>query len=182
MPHRKGLSLRGRALMWLSQREHSRKELGAKLRRWAATAQAAAADAKPQERAAGASGADIEALLDALQEAGHLSDVRFTESRVHVRASRFGNRRIEGELRQHGVQLDEQASRQLRESESRRAAELRTSRYGALPADAKERARQARFLAGRGFSPEAIRSAISPRRNDDCEPRMADGSAASDLG
>ena len=123
-----------------------------------------------------ANGEGAEVILTLLRQPD-MSDERFAESRAHVRAARFGNWRIEAELRQHGLNLDEEASRQLRASESQRAAELRAARYGGLPADAKERARQARFLAGRGFSADAIRAAISPSRRGDFESTVEeDGS------
>ncbi|HEY2977388.1 MAG TPA: recombination regulator RecX, partial [Burkholderiaceae bacterium] len=63
-----GLSLKARALRWLSQREHSRQELRAKLLRLAAD--------EPL---------DVEDLLDQLAAQGHLSDARFVEARVHAR-------------------------------------------------------------------------------------------------
>lgn len=83
---------------------------------------------------------------------------------MHCRARRFGNRRIESELRQHGIALDAGTASALRESELARAREVRSKRFGELPADAAERAKQMRFLAGRGFSGEAIRRAL---RDDD---------------
>ncbi|HET7524681.1 MAG TPA: hypothetical protein VFK10_01950, partial [Burkholderiaceae bacterium] len=73
-------SLKARALQWLSQREHSRQELRAKLLR----AGGEEADA-----------ATVDALLGELSAQGHLSDARFIESRVHARHARFGNHRIE---------------------------------------------------------------------------------------
>lgn len=94
----------------------------------------------------------VESLLDWLEAHGYLSDSRFIESRVHVRAGRFGNLRIRQELEQHGVELDEQTLKQLRDSELERAREVWTRKFGAPPVDAAARARQLRFLAQRGFS------------------------------
>lgn len=149
-------SLRGRALMWLSQREHSRQELRLKLQRWAAGLPEAAPGLED----------DIEPLLDALQAAGHLCDARFVESRIHARVARFGNRRIEQELRHHGAPAGAEALRELRASEAGRARHVRAARFGPPPADAAERARQMRFLAARGFSSEAVRQSFQP---DDAE-------------
>lgn len=161
-PVRRAPSLQARALQWLAQREHSRQELRTKLLRAAAPAADVAAaedcDDGARERAA----AEVDALLDRLAAQGHLSDQRFVESRVHVRAARFGNRRIEHELRQHGVPLDDATQRQLRDSELARAQAVRRKKFGTQPAaDAAGRARQARFLAARGFSADVIRRAIA---------------------
>lgn len=152
-------SLRGRALMWLSQREHSRAELRAKLRRWAADP-----EGPPDDRRPSASDAEIDRLLDELVAARHLSDSRFVDSRIHARQARFGNRRIQQELRQHGVTLDESASAQLAESELRRAVDVHARKFGAMPSTAAERGRQTRFLAARGFTAETIRRVL---RGDD---------------
>jgi len=140
------LSLKARALRWLSQREHSRLELRAKLLR------------------SGGDGpivADVEALLDELVEQGHLSDARFVESRVHVRYARFGNRRIELELRQHGLVPDPELREQLRASELARAQEVWRKKFGHSATNAAGRARHARFLAARGFSAEVVHKIVA---------------------
>ena len=144
-PAAAGPSLRAKALAWLALREHSTHELRAKLERWA---QAHGRDAEAE---------GLEALLTALQAAGHLSDSRFVESRVHARAARLGNLRIEQELRRSGVQPDQAVREALRASELERARAVWARRFGQPGADLAERARQARFLAGRGFSADSIR-------------------------
>jgi regulatory protein len=149
--NRPALTLQGRAVQWLAQRDHSRHELRGKLLRWA-QAQGAAED----DPAAG-----IDAVLDALERRGLLSDARFVESRVRTRAARFGNRRIEAELRQRGVPPDAATQAALRASELERARTVWQARFGGPPADPRERARQQRFLAGRGFSAEVIRKVIA---------------------
>lgn len=138
-------SLRAKALAWLALREHSTLELRTKLERWA----------QAHGRDAAAEG--LEAVLAALQSAGHLSDSRFLESRVHARAARLGNLRIEHELRRSGTPLDHSTREALRASELARAQAVWAKRFGSPAADRAERARQARFLAGRGFSAETIR-------------------------
>ncbi|HTP74253.1 MAG TPA: recombination regulator RecX [Burkholderiaceae bacterium] len=148
-----GPSLRARALRWLSQREHSRHELRDKLLR------------------AGGEEADasvVEALLDQLAAQGHLSDDRFVESRVHARRARFGNRRIELELRRHGVTPSADLQAQLRASELTRAREVWRKKFGSRAAtNVAERARQARFLIGRGFSTDVVRKVVADSPEDD---------------
>ena len=81
-PH---VSLKARALRYLSMREHSRQELARKLARYA------------QEDD------DVNALLDALEAARFLSEERFSESLIRRRAARFGNSRILSELKSLGI-------------------------------------------------------------------------------
>jgi len=133
---RPGRSLKGRALAYLSRREYSRAELSRKLMPFTDDADA------------------LEALLDALVRDGWLSDTRFAESVVHRRAARSGANRIVSELKRHAVgdALIEQIGAQLRETELARAQAVWRKKYGQLPATPAERARQARFLAARGFS------------------------------
>ncbi len=187
-----GLSLKGRALQWLAQREQSRVELRRKLMRYAVSealvAQSGGAsfrhavsdlpDALDALHACGASGANgslnvpdrsaasasaaeqVEVLLDWLEANRYLSTERFVESRVNARAGRFGNLRIRHELKQHQVALSDEAAQTLRDSELERAKAVRDRKFESWPENAAERARQARFLAGRGFSPEAIGRAL----------------------
>jgi regulatory protein len=138
------MSLKARALRYLSAREHSRLELGRKLSRYA------------QE------GDDIESLLDTLEAAKFLSESRFSESLVHRRASRFGNNRILSELQSHGIDGDAlgEIKTNLTEGEAARAREVWRKKFGQAPADAAERAKQMRFLQQRGFSNRAIQSAM----------------------
>ena len=145
------LSLKGRALQLLAQRDQSRVELRIKLLRHVA--------ADPEVEAE-LGRAEVEALLDWLEANRYLSAERFAESRVHARAARFGNRRIRAELAQHGVALAPEVAQALSESELQRAAVVRERRFQAPPRDASERAAQARFLAGRGFSAEVIQRVL----------------------
>jgi regulatory protein len=157
--------LQTRALGWLAQREHSRSELRRKLLRHAKAGEAAeaneAADTNGTDDAdEGGAAEQVDRLLDALQAQGLLSEQRFVESRVRVRAPGMGTRRIQTELARHGLKLPPQSLQQLRESELQRALQLWRRRFAAPAADERERARQARFLAGRGFDAEVIRKVL----------------------
>ncbi len=163
------LSLKGRALQLLAQRDQSRVELRGKLLRHAAAEARAAASAVVSEGDANDPAgsdegeprhAEIDALLDWLEANRFLSAERFVESRVHAREARFGNRRIRAELAQHGVAVSEEVAEALAASELQRAAAVRERRFQEPPRDAAERAAQARFLAGRGFSPEVIQRVL----------------------
>ncbi|MFL6657271.1 MAG: recombination regulator RecX [Massilia sp.] len=138
------LSLKARALRFLSMREHSRLELGRKLAKYAEE------------------GDDVPALLDFLEKNNWLSQTRFSESLIHRRAARYGNSRIVAELQTHGV-LGEalQALKQgLNDSETARACEVWQRKFGAVSKDPAERSKQTRFLLARGFSYKAIAIAM----------------------
>jgi regulatory protein len=148
---RQQLSLKARALKYLSAREHSRLELGRKLSRYAEE------------------GDDVEALLDFLEKNNWLSQERFAESLVHRRAGRYGNSRVLAELQQHGVkgeELDELKSG-LKESETARAREVWRRKFNRVPQDAEERSKQMRFLMSRGFSTSAVRAALKGQDDDE---------------
>jgi regulatory protein len=152
----KPASLRARALQWLSQREHSRLELRAKLLR-----------IRRDGEAPGPTEEEVEAVVEWLAAQGHLSDARFVESRVHARQHRFGNLRIRQELQQHGLALDADAQQALKASEFERAREVWVRKFGEPAGDASGRARQMRFLAGRGFSADVIRHVVRGGADDD---------------
>jgi regulatory protein len=170
MRARPRLSLKARAIGWLAQREHSRSELKRKLLRRAradAAADALAARVAQGEEGAApheANAADLEPaidqLLDWLEAHDYLSQSRFAAARVHVRAARHGAERIRQELACHGVALDAEALRGLRESELARAQAVWQRKFGSAAPDAAGRAKQARFLAARGFSGEVIRRVV----------------------
>jgi len=145
------MSLKARALKYLSAREHSRLELARKLSRYA------------QE------GDDIEALLDALESAKLLSQSRFSESLINRRAARFGNSRILSELQSHGIdgEVLQDLKADLEQGEISRAREVWRKKFGSPPADAAERARQMRFLLQRGFSHSAIQAAMRAADSDE---------------
>lgn len=125
----------------LARREHSRAELTAKL--------------------AGAGGApdDVEALLDELEAKNWLSDRRYAESYVADKRGRYGRFKLAQDLRQRGVAeaIIKDALGGTDEGEALRLKAIWQRKFGALPGDARERARQQRFLLGRGFNPAAVR-------------------------
>ena len=151
MAARPQLSLKGRALRYLSMREHSRLELARKLARHA------------QE------GEDVGVLLDFLEKNNWLSQERFSESLIHRRASRFGNSRIVAELQMHGIQGDalKELKSGLGDSEVARACDIWERKFGKVAADPAERNKQIRFLMQRGFSQKAVQAAIKGPVDDE---------------
>ena len=139
------LSLKGRALRLLAAREYSRQELERKL---------AAKEPDPGE---------IRKALDELQARGFLDEQRVVESIVHRRAGRVGAGRIRQELQAKGIDAERVAVAvaSLNASEFDRAREVWRRKFGTLPEDAAQRAKQARFLAARGFSGEVVRRVLN---------------------
>ena len=136
-------SLMARAVALLSRREHSRFELRRKLAR----------SLRPDETPA-----DLDRVLDALQVQRLLSDQRFAASLVRQRSARYGDLRLERDLRDRGVSsADVDAAMTLVDgTEAERAFAAWSRRFDALPYSAAERGRQGRYLQARGFSMEAI--------------------------
>ncbi|MFZ9433475.1 MAG: regulatory protein RecX [Burkholderiaceae bacterium] len=145
-------SLKARALQALALREQSRAELRRKLLRIKSGSGEGAAAVDP---------AEVDRLLDELEAQGLLSKDRFIESRVQARAARFGNRRIQAELGQHGLALDAETAAELRRTEHARARAVWARKFGDTPAlDGADRARQMRFLTARGFSADVIKRVV----------------------
>jgi regulatory protein len=134
------LSIRERALGFLSRREYSRLELKRKL----------APHAEDEH--------EVESLLDDFATRGWLSEARFAEQIVHARRSKYGAQRIVHELKEKGVSADTVAAilPDLRESELETARAVWSKKFGTLPQDARERAKQMRFMMSRGFSSSTI--------------------------
>jgi regulatory protein len=134
------LSLRVRAMRYLARREHSRVELQQKL--------------QPHVQ----EGENLDAVLDELEKRNWLSDARATTQWVDAKRGRFGTQRIAHELRQKGIpeNLISDALPQLKETELDAAREVWQRKFGVSPHDAKEKAKQVRFLQSRGFSMDVI--------------------------
>jgi regulatory protein len=147
------LSLKARALRYLSMREHSRLELARKLARYTEE------------------GDDVEALLDFLEKNNWLSQERFAESLIHRKATRYGNNRVVAELQNHGVGGEALAELKagLADTELARARDVWRRKFGRVAADAAERAKQMRFLLQRGFSQRATRAAMEGSADDDAD-------------
>lgn len=143
------LSLKGRALRLLAQREHSRAELATRLARHV------------QE------GDDLNAVLDDLQAKDFISAQRVADSVVNRRAARLGTQRVVQELR---GRLDDALVRataeRLRATELERAQAVWRQRFGAPGETPQERARQMRFMAARGFAGDVVRRVVRGDRDD----------------
>lgn len=138
------------ALNLLARREHSVHELRRKL----------------LEK--GHHSAEVDTVVSDLVRDKLLSDERFIEMYLHARVNKgYGPLHIVAALRERGVgkELIAQFIDGRDDVWQQRAAEARLKRFGrTLPGGFAERARQARFLAARGFSGAQIGAVL---KNDD---------------
>ncbi|WP_152208663.1 regulatory protein RecX [Marinobacter changyiensis] len=140
---------RASALRLLARREHSRQELVLKLRQ----------RQTPESI--------IDRVLDEYEHEGWLSDERFAD--VYGRQRRdlgYGPVRIRSELQQRGVRLWPDCLSGMTEADwVALALKARKKKFGLMDItdDWTEKARQARFLAQRGYTGEQVEQALEVR-------------------
>lgn len=143
--------IRFAAMNLLARREHSRLELVRKLQ------------GRVENKAL------LDEALDRLVDDNLLDDERFCEAFVRMRANNgYGPIRVRAELKEKGVS-DELAAQYMALHESDWFEQVHVvfeKKYGLKPeTDAKNRAKQQRFLAQRGFSFEQIKHALRGNEN-----------------
>lgn len=140
----KTMTVRERALGYLARREHTRAELARKL----------APYCEEHE--------DITALLDDFTERGWISEARYTDMLVTARQGKYGSRRVAQELREKGVSEETIAAAlpDILENDVVTARAVWARKFGVPASDAAERARQIRFLLGRGFPLDTVYKAL----------------------
>ncbi len=136
------------AIYSLAMREHSRHELKNKLL-----------------KKDFAEDVDLDKLLDELEESDYLSDQRFTESFIRYRVARGqGKVKIINDLKMRGVRVSliRNAMQETDIDWFQLVKEQREKKFGShIPNEFKEKARQMRFLSGRGFDVDTIRQSMS---------------------
>jgi len=136
----------------LARREHSSRELAAKLAR------------KGLEKT------DVRDAVDRLKEKRYQSDDRFGGVIARTRVAQgYGPLRIRAELRSHGLSEPQiRAAIDAAEADWRSiAAQQLKRRFGSKnAADAAERVRRAQFLLRRGFDPATVRAVTRAEVDD----------------
>ena len=136
MPKQQAPSLMGRALRYLSRREHSRQELRKKLLPYAE------------------SDIQLDELMTKLEAQSWLSDERFAESLVRRKSERYGSLKIIDELKQQGIEGDSliEIKERLKITDATRAWELWQRKFDSfVTKDPKEKSKQMRYLVSKGF-------------------------------
>jgi regulatory protein len=134
--------LKARALRHLVRREHSRAELARKLAPHAESPEA------------------VEAVVDLLVSKKQLSDERFAEERARVLSRKFGAAKIRQDLKARGISDDISARVSSGADELERAKAILRRKYREPAKTREEDAKRARFLQGRGFSYDLIRTLL----------------------
>lgn len=137
---------RARGVQLLARREHSSRELARKLEQRGI----------PKDEA--------EAAVAELGRDGWQSDARYAGMLVRTRiAQGFGPLRIDAELRQAGISSDGIRLAQDEAGADWRAicAEVHARRFGQRPTTGTERAKQYRYLQGRGFDSSQIGAVLT---------------------
>lgn len=145
------LSLTGRALKYLSQREHSRLELERKL--------------TPHVE----EGEDLAAVLDALEAKDFINPERVAQSVLYRRSGKLGTSRVLHELRSKGLddEVVRAAAEQLKDTEHARAWEVWQRKFGEPATTPQERMKQMRFLASRGFGGDVVSKVLRGQAPDE---------------
>ncbi len=143
------VSIRRSAMNLLARREHGHVELARKL------------------RLRGADAEMIEVELQRLTEDGLLSEERYLESYIRSRANAGrGPMRIREELTQRGLarELVECALAEAVTDWQAQMEDLWQRRFSGQIVDLKDKAKQSRFLAQRGYAVEDIRRLLDGQR------------------
>lgn len=155
-PRGAGRTARHAAMDLLARREHSPRELRAKLAQRGYPADA------------------IDATLAALEREGLLSATRYLEAFIAGHARRgHGPVRIRAELERQGIDREAIAAALAGSGLdfTALARDVRVRRFGPdAPGDFAERARQLKFLQYRGFTAAEARAAVGGSGGDDDDP------------
>ena len=133
------VSLKAQAVRLLARREYARADLERLLGKGA-----------PRD--------EVASVLDELAAQGLLSNDRYARAVVAQKSGSYSRRSIRGELKRKGVGV-EAIDAALTDATIEDDAAMRAlwqRRFGALPANDREKARQVRFLQSRGFDLSAI--------------------------
>jgi regulatory protein len=143
--------LRQEAIRLLARREHTRTELARKL----------AGHGTPEE---------IELVLAEMEATQLQSDSRTAESWLRGNAARLGGSRLRHSLKSRGLApelIEAQIEQADLPDEMDRARAIWSRKFSAAPGNAKEWARQARFLQSRGFAGDVVRRLLKEPREED---------------
>ncbi len=103
----------------------------------------------------------MEKVLDEFAERNWQSDERYAEAYIHSKSRQHGKLRLQQALVQQGIDTD--ISRELmpdKESELQTAIQVLRKKFKQPAGDLKEKQKQVRFLAYRGFDMDTIQAAL----------------------
>lgn len=111
---------------------------------------------------------ELEKVLDEFAERNWQSDERYAEAYIHSKSRQHGKLRLQQALAQQGIDA-ETGSRFMpdKEAERRTAATVLRKKFKQPACDLKEKQKQVRFLAYRGFDMDTIQTALKNAWNED---------------
>jgi len=110
----------------------------------------------------------LEAVLAEFAERNWQSDARYTEAYIHSKSRQHGSLRLKQALAQQGI--DETLSREFmpdKAHELQTAVAVLRKKFKQPAADLKDKQKQARFLAYRGFDMDTIHAALKSSWDED---------------
>ena len=143
------LQLKKRALYYLGKRDYSRVELGRKILTYSESLKI--------------SKADLELILNELEEKDWLSDDRFSEQFVLSKKRKFGARKIAHELKLRGVSesIISRVLSDIKDDKFLLAKKIWEKKFNQIPITIDEKAKQIRFMQSRGIEVAIIHQILS---------------------
>ena len=153
-PNKNQVQLKKRALYYLGKRDYSRVELGRKILAYSESLEI--------------NKADLELVLDELEEKDWLSDDRFSEQFVLSRKRKFGARKIAHELKLRGVNelIISRVLRDIKDDEFLLAKKIWEKKFNQIPITIDEKAKQIRFMQSRGIEVAIIHQILSGKSSE----------------
>ncbi|WP_241155857.1 recombination regulator RecX [Neisseria yangbaofengii] len=111
---------------------------------------------------------ELEKVLDEFAERNWQSDERYAEAYIHSKSRQHGKLRLQQALAQQGI--DAGISREFmpdKESELQTAIQVLRKKFKQPSRDLKEKQKQVRFLAYRGFDMGTIQAALKSDWSED---------------
>jgi regulatory protein len=141
------ISLKNKALDFLSRRDYGYHELYIKLQKYSEDLD------------------EIKQVLDDLKRKNFLSEERYINSYLRSKQTKYGIRKIRYDLLQKNVDADilEEALANNKVDEYEAAYTIWQRKFDAIATENKERLRQVRFLQSRGFSSDIIAKIINKK-------------------
>ena len=143
------LQLKKRALYYLGKRDYSRVELGRKILAYSESLEI--------------NKADLELVLDELENKDWLSDNRFSEQFVLSKKRKFGARKIAHELKLRGVSesIISRVLSDIKDDKFLLAKKIWEKKFNQIPITIDEKAKQIRFMQSRGIEVAIIHQILS---------------------
>ena len=153
-PNKNQVQLKKRALYYLGKRDYSRVELGRKILAYSESLEI--------------NKADLELVLDELEEKDWLSDDRFSEQFVLSKKRKFGARKIAYELKLRGVNesIISRVLREIKDDEFLLAKKIWEKKFNQIPITIDEKAKQIRFMQSRGIEVAIIHQILSGKSSE----------------